>query len=93
MSLPDKWPTLPAPLPYVSWSSLGRRVGLAQLIRFLVVKLTYICSNFKFDMGVTFTTNYFLVGDNVLIDSKTLLITDFVNLNRSSRLNLLEVTI
>jgi hypothetical protein len=59
-------------------------VALAQLIRFLVVKLIYICLNFKFDMGVTFMTNYFLVGGNVLIDSNTLLVTDFVNLNRSS---------
>jgi hypothetical protein len=34
------------------------RVGLAQLIRFLVVKLTHSCSNPKFNMGVVFTVNY-----------------------------------
>jgi hypothetical protein len=35
------------------------RVGLAQLIRFLVVELIYSCLNPKFDMSVAFITNYF----------------------------------
>jgi hypothetical protein len=35
------------------------RVGVAQLIRLLVVKLTYPSSNYKFVMDVTFTANYF----------------------------------
>jgi hypothetical protein len=38
------------------------RVGLAQLVRFLVVKLTHPGSNPKFDMGVAFTANYFFSG-------------------------------
>jgi hypothetical protein len=41
-------------------------VGLVQLIRFLVLKLTYIVSNARFDMVVIFTANCFLVGDNIL---------------------------
>jgi hypothetical protein len=35
------------------------RVDLAQLVRFLVVELTHIDLNFKFDMSVIFTANYF----------------------------------
>jgi hypothetical protein len=31
-------------------------------------------------MSVIFTVNYFLVGDDVPVDSETLLVTDFVNL-------------
>jgi hypothetical protein len=38
------------------------RVGLDQLVRFLVVELTHPGSNPRFDMGVAFTTNYFLSG-------------------------------
>jgi hypothetical protein len=38
------------------------RVGLAQLVRFLVVELNYTCSNPKFDMSVTFTANYSFSG-------------------------------
>jgi hypothetical protein len=34
------------------------RVGLAQLIRFLVVKFIHPGSNLKFDMCVVFTANY-----------------------------------
>jgi hypothetical protein len=55
-------------------------VGLVQLIRFLVLKLTYIVLNARFDMVVIFTTNCFLVGDNIFIDSESLLMIDFVNL-------------
>jgi hypothetical protein len=35
---------------------------LAQLIRFLMVELTYPGSNPKFDMSVVFMTNYFFSG-------------------------------
>jgi hypothetical protein len=56
------------------------RVSLVQLIRFLVAELIHSGSNSKFDMSVTFMTNYFLVGDDVPVDSETLLVTDFVNL-------------
>jgi hypothetical protein len=44
-----------------------------------VVKLIYSGSNFTSDMCVVFTTNYFLVGDDIFINSETLLVTDFVN--------------
>jgi hypothetical protein len=47
-------------------------VGLAQLVRFLLVELTYPGSNSRFDMCVVFTVNYFF--------SKVFLVTDFVNL-------------
>jgi hypothetical protein len=33
-------------------------VGLAQLVRLLVLKLTHSGSNSRFDMGVVFTANY-----------------------------------
>jgi hypothetical protein len=36
------------------------RVGLTQLIRFLVVGLTHSDSNHRFDMSVVFMTNYSL---------------------------------
>jgi hypothetical protein len=35
------------------------RVGLAQLVRFLVVELTHLDLNPKFNIVVVFTTNYF----------------------------------
>jgi hypothetical protein len=35
--------------------------------------------NFRFDMIVVFTINYFLVGDNVSVDSEMFLITNFIN--------------
>jgi hypothetical protein len=35
------------------------RVGLIQLIKFLVVELTHTYLNSKFDMCVTFMVNYF----------------------------------
>jgi hypothetical protein len=34
-------------------------VGLAQLVRFLVVELIYSGLNIRFDMSVAFITNYF----------------------------------
>jgi hypothetical protein len=35
-------------------------------------------------MCVTFMINYFLVGGDVSVDTETLLVTDFVNLNIKS---------
>ncbi len=60
--------------------SFFSRVGLAQLVRFLVVKLTYSGLNSIFDMSVIFTANYFFRGGDVSVDSDTFLVTDFVNL-------------
>jgi hypothetical protein len=37
-------------------------VGLAQLVRFLVVELTHLGSNPRFDMGVVFIANYSFSG-------------------------------
>jgi hypothetical protein len=37
-------------------------VDLAQLIKFLVVELTHLGLNTRFDMGVIFTANYFFSG-------------------------------
>jgi hypothetical protein len=45
-----------------------------------VVKLTQLSSNLIFDMGIVFMINFLLVKDDVFIDSKVLLVTDFVNL-------------
>jgi hypothetical protein len=59
-------------------------VGLAQLVRFLVVKLTYSGLNAIFDMSVIFTANYFFRGGDVSVDSDTFLVTDFVNLKIKS---------
>jgi hypothetical protein len=58
-------------------------VALAQLVRFLVVKLNHPDSNSRFDMGVVFTANYLFSEKrlDVSVDSDTLLVTDFVNLN------------
>jgi hypothetical protein len=36
--------------------------------------------NHTFDIYIVFMFNYFSVGDDVLIDSETFLVTDFVNL-------------
>jgi hypothetical protein len=55
-------------------------VGLAQLVRLLVVELTHPDSNSKFDMNVEFTVNYFLVGGDVSVTSETLLVIEFINL-------------
>jgi hypothetical protein len=38
------------------------RVGLAQLVRFLVVKLIHPCLNPRFDIGVAFMANYSFSG-------------------------------
>jgi hypothetical protein len=38
------------------------RVGLAQLVRFLVVELIHIVLNPRFDMGVAFKVNYSFSG-------------------------------
>jgi hypothetical protein len=56
------------------------RVGLAQLVRFLVVKLIHTDSNLRFDMGIAFTVNYSFSERRRPVDSETLLMTDFVNL-------------
>jgi hypothetical protein len=40
----------------------GCRVGLAELVRFLVVELIHPDSNFRFDMSVIFMTNYSFSG-------------------------------
>jgi hypothetical protein len=40
----------------------NNRVGLAHLVRFLVVELTQSGSNFRFDMCVVFTANYYFSG-------------------------------
>jgi hypothetical protein len=37
-------------------------VGLAQLFRFLMIKLTHLSLNSRFNMSVIFTTNYFFSG-------------------------------
>jgi hypothetical protein len=57
------------------------RVGLVQLIRFLVMELTLSYSNLRFNIGVIFIANYSFSGR---LDSKTLLVTNFVNLNIKS---------
>jgi hypothetical protein len=36
-----------------------RKVGLAQLVKFLVIKLIYSGLNLRFNIGVIFTANYF----------------------------------
>jgi hypothetical protein len=45
-----------------------------------VVKLIHPDSNLTFNISVVFTTNYFLVGGDVLINNEMLLMTDFINL-------------
>jgi hypothetical protein len=56
-------------------------VGLAQLVRFLVVELIYPDSNFRFDMCVAFTANYSFSGGDVPVNSDALLVTDFDSTN------------
>jgi hypothetical protein len=57
------------------------KLGLAQLVRLLVVELIYSDSNSRFDMSIIFTTNYFFsVTDDVPVDNETFLMTDFINL-------------
>jgi hypothetical protein len=55
-------------------------VGLAHLVRFLVVELKHPGLNLRFGMSIVFMTNYFLMEGDVSIDSETLLVIDFVNL-------------
>jgi hypothetical protein len=59
--------------------SLSLHHHLVQLIRFLVVELTHSGLNPKFDMNLYLRLIILLVGDNVYIDSETLLVADFVN--------------
>jgi hypothetical protein len=59
------------------------RVSLAQLVKFLVVKLTHSNLNHRFDMSVTFTANYFFGGD-VSVDNESVLVTHFMNLKIKS---------
>jgi hypothetical protein len=60
------------------------RVGLAQLIRFLVVKLIHSDLNHKFDIVVAFIINYFSVRDDIPVDSEAFLMIDFINLKIKS---------
>jgi hypothetical protein len=46
------------------------RVGLAQLVRFLVVELIHLGSNPRFDMGVAFTSNQRGTLDDRLCESQ-----------------------
>jgi hypothetical protein len=55
-------------------------VCLIYLVRFLVVELTHLSLNPRFDMCVAFTVNYFFSGRRRPVDGETLLVTDFVNL-------------
>jgi hypothetical protein len=50
-----------APEPAINGPKFGRkhRVGLAQLVRFPIMELTYLDSNPRFDIDVIFMTNYF----------------------------------
>jgi hypothetical protein len=57
---------------------------MAQLVRLLVVELTYICLNHRFDMSVIFTANILSVIVDIPVDSETFLMTDFVNLKIKS---------
>jgi hypothetical protein len=54
--------TIPEPTPVGLKTHGSRRVGLTQLVRFVVVKLTHTDSNSRFDMCVAFTTNYSFSG-------------------------------
>jgi hypothetical protein len=60
------------------------RVGLTQLVRFLVVKLTHLSSNHRFDMSITFMTNILSMVVDISIGNETLLVTDFINLKIKS---------
>jgi hypothetical protein len=50
----------------------------------MIKKLTHSGLNSRFDMSVAFTVNYFFSGDDVPVDNKTLLVTDFMNLKIKS---------
>jgi hypothetical protein len=50
-----------------------------------MVELTYLDLNYKFNMRIIFMINYFFsVRDDVLVDSETFLMTDFMNLKIKS---------
>jgi hypothetical protein len=53
---------------------------LAQLIRFLVVELTHLILNPRFDIVVVFMVNYFFSGRRRPVDNEVLLVIDFMNL-------------
>jgi hypothetical protein len=55
------------------------RVGLAYSCSDFFGGNNHSVLNFRFDMIVVFTINYFLVGDNVSVDSEMFLITNFIN--------------
>jgi hypothetical protein len=56
------------------------KISLAQMVRFLGVKLAHQGSNLKFDICIVFTTNYLFNGRRRSVDSETLFVTDFVDL-------------
>jgi hypothetical protein len=49
------------------------------MVRFVVVKLTHLDLNFRFDIDIVFMVNYSFSERR--IDSETFLMTNFVNLN------------
>jgi hypothetical protein len=55
-------------------------VWLAQLVRFLMVKLIHSSSDSKFNIDVLFRANYFFSGRDVPVDNETFLVIDFINL-------------
>jgi hypothetical protein len=57
-------------------------VGLAQLVRFIVMELIHSGLNTRFDMGVVFTANYSFSGRRHSRRQRDTLVTDFVNLKR-----------
>jgi hypothetical protein len=69
-----------------------RGVGLAQLLRFLVVELIHPGLNPRFNIGVIFTANYFSVRGDAPVNNEALLLTDFMNL-KIRRLSLSKVLI
>jgi hypothetical protein len=64
--------------------SLYDRVSLAQLIRFLMIKLIHSGLNPRFDISVIFTTNYSFSWRNILVNSDAFLLTYFVTLKIKS---------
>jgi hypothetical protein len=45
------------------------------------MELIHLSLNTRFDIDVLFMTNYIFSGRRYLIDSETLLVTDFINFN------------
>jgi hypothetical protein len=65
--------------------SYSGKLGLAQMVRFLVVKLTHPDLNLRFNMSVAYLQLIILsVVCDVPVRSETLLMTDFVNLKIKS---------